>query len=311
MPTKPPTTAERLSTLENALGLRPRLSKPVWYKNLSIVISIFGLALGVIGLGIAYFAWWQPQWKEDSSKKLVQQVDSEIEKKLTEHKFDQVASDVSTLKGQMTEISGFVRLLAQKEMQESAHFSRERFQENLPTLTQTPKAAKLSQASTAPAVITGLQAKLLQSNRNRPEFWSAASALIAYRSPQQPKSLPDCLLNAPDRRLTVDGNQIPPGGVPVRAHLAPQSYRDCKIDLSASYPYGHIFDTPLECTRCDVSYRGGNIGAFEAGVVRIQFIDCTFEVHAEADSPLTGRQLIATLLSSANQGNVSYAATRG
>ena len=92
---KPPTLTERMENVEAALKLRPKETSKDWNKKKWITIASIGL--GAAALVVAYFAWWQPQWKTDADVTLTNKINSQIEAKLNDHQFDKMGRDISDI----------------------------------------------------------------------------------------------------------------------------------------------------------------------------------------------------------------------
>jgi hypothetical protein len=309
MALKPPTLTERVESVERALGLR-KDETVKWYKNPTVLIPLIPVILSALGLIGAYFAWWQPQWKSDANYQLTQTMDNEIERKLTDHHFDQLVSDVNRMSGQLTEISGFVKVIAASQMQHSASLSSLEFGKNLPVLQATLGAAKATGAAPPPEVVKGIQQKLIDSNHNEVGFWGAASEFVNYKySRAGQRSLPDCLARRPDVELAenITATQL---NLPVTL-----GYKDCEIDLNSdevlSHPDWFKWPERLKCTRCKVVYDGGAIPLFATQVKSLTLTDCDLQLHATPESPNNGKNFVTRLLASVEKETVQYDISEG
>jgi len=253
---KAPTLTERMERVEATLKLppmRPKKTLTEWLTTKPGVV-IAPLILVSVGLVIAYFAWWQPEWKADAKAKLIQDVDNEIEGKLTAHKFDQLVADVNTIKGQLSEITPLLQSVVTKEMQHAASLPLSEFERNLPQIKTTLSVAKITGAHTTPAVTQDIQTRLVRTNHLQTDFWPTAAAFISYRYPVPLKTLPNCENATVFRTSTtpIGPNQTGPIGV-----AGPIRVQDCLFDLSnvahLLNEWGPATDT-LECVRCVVIY---------------------------------------------------------
>lgn len=301
---KTPTLTQRMEDVERALGLSAEDPSEKWYRNPLATLAILALAVAVFGVFVAYFAWWQPQWKAEEQNQLTQKIDEEIEGELKKRNLDQMASDISSMKGQLSEISGFVKIIAASQMQHSASLAPSEFEKSLPTLQAALSAAKSTGATSPPQVVKDIQQKLIQSSHDQPDFWGAASAFINYRYQSAPRALPNCFASRPATQLAAD---ITATQTTIPVTLA---YADCEVDLNSREPLSHPewfrWPTALKCDRCEVTYNGKEIPLFGTGVRALTLKNCIFEFQATPNSPTNGKNLIATILASKDQQSIQY-----
>jgi len=302
-----PTLTERMNDVEAALGLRAKESQPSW------IIRHWKDVVLVLALIIALLAWLQPEWKAKDNLALENQINNQIESKLKEDKLDQVVPDLAGIKAQLATISDFVKIIAQKEMQHAAALPLPDFERGLPQLKTALQAAKSTGAEASPAVIQTIQSRLSESNRDQPEFWGTAAALITYQAPQIGKEFPNCAQTSSMRQVaTAENNKV--------SFKQTYLFHDCLFNLDNSLPDSSFFPKPgspgsgntIECDRCQVTYSGGTIPVLGAnGVKMLVFIACTFKFDASDNSPVLGKNLIASVLTAKDKQAITYSVLSG
>src|ERR1017187_5129478 len=273
-----------------------------WAKDKPRVwVPIFLTALAVI---ISYFAWLQPQWKAHAENDLKNTIQHEIDAKLTDHHFDELASDVKTMKGQLGEMDGFLRLLAEKELHQQASIPKDEFKRQIPTFAATVSVARVVHASVAPELITGISRKLASSEMDESDYWKAAAEFVSYRSDLKvsfaPEQLPDCF-SQPNHsviNLTMEHGR--------GSAVLPMSH--CRLDIGidqlealksfasraiAGAPFSSIRYS-LDLTDVQVIYRGGPI----IPVAGLILHDCLFQIELQENVPAPAKTLTRELLAS-------------
>lgn len=295
---RPPTLTERVTDIEKSLALglhrRPTLRERLRANR----ISLASLIVGGLGVVVSYFAWWQPQQKQHADNDLAQQIDNRIEAKLKEHHFDDLVSNVNTMKGQMTEISGYLKIIVQSDLYRSAKLIPRDFERKLPEVKAALDIAKNEHVDLPATVVGGIGSNLIRSDQHEPQFWGAASALINYRSKEQAGALPMCFDKHP---LYTSNTPNEFGARQQTFTMLPPVYRDCEIDLGATVP-PRIFlagqpPPSMEFIKCRVIYRGGDIPLLSQ-VPKLMFTESVFTVSVPVAPPGGGRNLISALLSS-------------
>ena len=246
----------------------------------------------VIGILIAYFAWWQPQWKAHEDADLVQQIDARAEAKLKEHHFDDMATNVSKMEQRMTDINDLLKIVVQNELKHVAELPPAEIQKALPQVRAVLAVAASDQRLATPdsGQLDSIKTKFRQVDRNAPDFWPATAALISFQSGIGATGQPDCWQQNPP----FGSEGVEPAYV----------YSNCKLRLdSVSLPAilwerGPIFEF-LIFQNCTISYGGGRIVLphFPDEVnVKLEFKDCKFVLVAPPQPTPGGRKLLEALL---------------
>jgi hypothetical protein len=174
-------------------ALREQQERETWFqwikKDKMHVMTTIAVAIAILTLLVAYFAWWQPQSKQAELQQLQSTVSESIEQKLKALHFDQLGADVSEMKGQMVEISRYVQLLTEKEMRNDASLSQREFQGHISSLPATLAAARVSRTVVSPHIVEAIGKKLARVDKSQLEYWQAASQFISYCSGPQSGSL--------------------------------------------------------------------------------------------------------------------------
>ena len=268
---KPPTHGERIDILENALGLH---RKPTWRESLAKNWKqLIGPTIALAALIITNFAWYQPrqvQLRQHEEKDLAQQVDNQIDAKFKEHHFDEVASDVKIMKGQMQEISGYLKILVEKNMRQAAELSPREFQNSLPEIKSVLSVAGVQRATVPNDVVKSLREGFQRADDGAPEYWSGLANFITYESSLRAGfsitlNIPRC--PAPRTSdsgvvtgINPDGTKAPP------TKLERITIQDCLLDLD-QYPLVVAFG----CNHCVVKYSGGALT-----LKNVVFEECLF-----------------------------------
>ena len=264
---------ERLARLEG------RLTVPVqgnWLQRnaywVTPLIAIIGLILGT-GFVTKHFT-------------LV--VDSEISAKLHDPISDISAlqRDVAVVRKGQEDIQPLIKTIFENEAKRISALSIKDFEKGLPEVKTILDAALLGHVIPH-ATVVEIGAKLQQSNRDAPQFWSASSSLINYRSPDNPEKFQSCMAQAGDQRL-----------VPLDEPFL--KFDNCEIDLDAGVPIQIIMrvsrsHAPIVFSNCKVIYRGGDIVLIKPGSALI-FINCVYDISVPKAPPRNGGDLITGIL---------------
>lgn len=289
---------EKLESIEkNTSDLSDRVARiekaGFWRWTKSYWMAVVPISLTVLGVVYAATVWVATHV-----------VDDRVDAKLREHHFDQMASDVSTMKGQLGEISGFLRVLADNELHRQASLPKSEFEQQVPALAAAVTTARVVQAYAAPTVVKDINRRLVETPSNTPGYWNAAAQLISYRSDLQANfksaSLPDCLgshvylvgfngsskgyfeatLGMSHCRLDLGIDQL-------------QAFREFASHNVAGPPFEAIHFS-LDLTAVQVIYRGGEI----LPIYGITMHNCLFQIETEEDAPSMGKTLTKELLAS-------------
>lgn len=190
--------ADRMLRVETALGLIPKPSFREWLRQNWKQLA--GAFVGIVALVVGNFAWWQPrqvQLKQHADKDLAQQIDNQIEAKFQQHHFDDLVSDLKTMKGRMEEISGYLKIIVETDVKRIAGLPIKDFDANLDKVKTVLSVAKDEQVSVPGKTVGSIKSKLREANHNRAGFWGAATALVNFESPPASSSLSDCLAMPP------------------------------------------------------------------------------------------------------------------
>jgi len=279
--------------------------------------------VGVIALGITILAaigggglWF-----------LTHQIDDRVDAKFKEKGFDEVTNKVHELDGRMTEISGFLRILTEKELRTQAALPVRDFDENISEVSTTLSVARIVHAKPAPEVVNAIGASLARSEITKSDYWMAAGDLISFRSELQStlsnaRDLPECMASKPKPA------EIPPGNNWKTFQIVPAIYDNCHFTLDSERDDQLLNSlmlngkTPLVAFRhCLISYRGGEVnltrvwkntpmdislinsdtGQVTHEIARmnataIQFAACQFDFSIKSSPPATGQGVTRMLL---------------
>lgn len=230
-------------------------------------------------------------------------VDDRVESKLTEHHFDQVAADVNGIKGQLGEISAFLKILTENELHRQASLPKQDFEQQVPTLAAAVTTARAVQAYAAPSVIRDINRRLVDTPSDSPGYWNAASQLISYRSDLQvkfkPESLPDCLGGERVPNSKGGGNYNGYWQTTIvlshcRLNIGIEdlpAFRALAAHVISGIPFEAIHYS-LDLTDVRVVYRGGEILPVDMIVMH----NCRFEIETRDEAPAQGKTLTKDLL---------------
>jgi hypothetical protein len=292
-----PTQKERLEkvegalvTIQQALGLRPKTTWRGWLRERKGVIAVAATFLIAIGAVIvAYLAWWQPQWRHHADSDLEQQVNNQIDTALKQHHFDSLAGDVSTMKGQLTEVSGYIKILVESQIKRIGALTPGDFKNSLPEVKSVMGIAKVVQVS-APREVQKVRLALAHYHVDTPEYWEASSAMINYLSPPVPQGLPEC---ANVDKLSIQAQR--PDGSPGKIFSTDSIFDNgCFLDLDK-----HDRIVGFACDRCAVRYSGGPLT-----LSNVQFKNCIYLFSVKDTTPPIGKLLAREIL--AKEANDIY-----
>lgn len=188
---KPPTHGERIEALEKALGIYRKPTIKDWIaKNWGLVAS---LTIAALALVVAYFAWWQPQWKERADKEFVRRVDDQIDAKFEKHidpqmktlvdKIDSLGERFTRIEGQMDILRPIVEEQVKKTIDRARNLSPTELKQQLPQINEVLNAAAQEKIPANPGLINGLRDKLLPLvGRNDKEAWEVTVSLASYHT---------------------------------------------------------------------------------------------------------------------------------
>jgi hypothetical protein len=318
MADKPPTLAQRMETVEAALGI-PRKTKAEWTRDhllaLSISIGTFILIL------IAYFAWWQPQWKQQAADEkqhaaddLRNQIDRQIDTKFTKP-FDDLRTQVA---GISSKLDTFIDL-EKTRLDKISKIGTVQFRNQLPEVAEAIKAVSALNISPPPDVLNSMRHNFLATDAGAPGYWLAASSFITYRSKQESGQsfegqLPRCYDGPPAMRLKV--------GEQASIWTTPVEWKNCVLNLedempqkwweslsgSKLYKERVIGADPVHIlllTNCLVRYQGGPISSRVFTVLGFTFFqNCLFEFSFSTAPPKEGGELSKALIASATTNDV-------
>jgi hypothetical protein len=132
-------------------------------------LPLIALVVSSITLFVAIGAWLQPQWTKHISEDWANQVDRQIDGKLREPlgRIDAQGTLLSEMKGQLTEISGLLKIIAAKEMTKISGWPISDFSQNLPEVKDALLLAKMQRLQSPKAVISAINDKLLEAPKTR------------------------------------------------------------------------------------------------------------------------------------------------
>jgi len=283
------------------LGMPARRTPAKWTRDHWLALSI---SIGtVILIVIAYFAWLQPQWKAHADQDLAQQINNQVESKLQDHHFDEMAGDVKIMKGQMTEISGFMKVLVEAELKRVAELPPNEFKNSLPGVRAALAVAKKTPIDLSIDTIEEMRAKLNTTPSGTTGYWQTAAAVISYRGESAP-SLPPCRMDQTQPPAVLDG-AINAKQTTIKFKIVP--YENCVVVLDSKEAQARflsvlgVFD--IEFRHCRIIYGGGPILLPTAAApgrkkLSIIFTDCFFDISTPGIPSTDAQQLLTSLLSS-------------
>jgi len=321
MSDKKPTPSERIDALvgrmetaEKALGLFHKKTKLELLREHWQVTA--GLALGVIAILVAYFAWLQPQWSAHATRDLGTQIDQQIDSKLTEplKKLSGQGETLSKITGQLGEISAYLQILVQSQMKRVSQLPASDFVNSLPEVKTMLDVAKTNHVRTTPQTANAIRERILGVNPQAPAYWETAAAFINYRTPEPSIPMPNCL-DLPTQQKIQEGDQIV-----VKDHVAtatmhgPWVWKDCRIEIDSTNAQIRNLQQlqmgDLELRHCWIVYRGGLL-LFPKPGGTLRFVDCVFQISVTAAPPSNGRKLLDGLLSANNLNDVKVSISGG
>jgi hypothetical protein len=316
MSPKRPTLTDRVAQMESdiaALGIsHPRKRRP-W--SPAEKLGAAGVVVAVVGIAIAYFSWRQPQWKQQDDSALSQKVDDRVAMQFKDRHFDQLVADVNTMKGQMQEISGYLKIIAQNQMKRTAALSSHEFESALAETRAALSVAKKQNVALSSNITEAIQQRLERADHSQPDFWPAAAALINYRSVEPDGSQPNCTDTHMKTTLAKSMSSTDTNVTLSR----PFGYENCRIVLDdpksqAVYMMQLAQVVTLEFRNATIIYHGGPLvfPAFGNGpVLRLLFQNCRFVISPDGPPPQNGKTLIEALLQSKDLDKVTVSLLRG
>jgi hypothetical protein len=266
------------------------------------------LAIGIAALLIAWFGWWQPQRKAHDDQDLTNVIDHRVDAKFSDKKFDQMASDVSNMKGRLEEISGFLKLLTEKELRTQAALPKSEFDQQIPQLSFTVSVARQVHAEVASNIVDGISSKLAQTEPTEPAYWRAAGELISYRSEVRNKfanpQLPNCFSIRAISAIMDNTSGFFKVTIPLSNCTFEidneKGFEGSPLQLAVmssivGAPPNSVRYT-LDLTSVHVVYHGRPL----LPVIRFAFHNCTFEFQTPEDAPVHAKELTRVLLASAS-----------
>jgi hypothetical protein len=127
-----------------------------WAWSLSNPASSISIAIAIISAVIAYFAWWQPEWKAAADSNLRTVVKDELEAGLKSRHLDEVPGDIKELRAQLKEMDSFLQILTVKELRQQATLSKPAFEQQIPAVAVTVSAARMVHTEASPQVVAGI-----------------------------------------------------------------------------------------------------------------------------------------------------------
>ena len=199
MPSKGPTTSQRLDALErrftefqHKLGFLPRKTAGVWHrKNWKFALSS---AIGILTLVITYFAWWQPHHEDD----LVNNIDRQITRSLKEPlgKLEQMRIDLAGIKATLDVFTD----LEKERITKLSILPKSQFDRLLPAVHDAIIGANALRIAPPKDVVASLKSNLAAASVSADEYWPTVSAFVSYQSrlahpqldPNVLSALPQC-----------------------------------------------------------------------------------------------------------------------
>jgi hypothetical protein len=212
----------------------------------------------------------------------------------------------------MTEISGFVKLIAEAEMKRVSALPLNEFREKLPEVKSVLMAARASNAETNNASVGRIKSKLEQSPHGV-EYWGTATALINYQSGSELAALPSCVSTGDPKMKLLEDMDATQTSMKVSNAL----YENCEITLDApdvQQMYQRVLPLKdIELKHCVVRYLGGLLllpakTLPGRGAVTIRFIDCKFDLSTAGTPPPDAQHLLSDMLASRNINHIIFRA---
>jgi hypothetical protein len=299
-----PPVRDKLDRMENDISaLKSRMQRAEqssilrwatvnWIPVASLLITMFGAVAG----GTAWV--------------LTHVVDDRIDAKLKDHHFDQMAPDVNQMKGQLGEISGFLKALTTSELHRQASLPKERFEEQIPAVAETVTTARVVHAAAPADVVSAIHERLADTPSSTPGYWKAAAQFINYRSDLRAdfreRPLPDCFARPNPSSNTIDNSKgywevtvwLKDCQVNIDADNLP-AFRQAVSRLVAGIPFEQIHYT-LELTNARIVYRGGYMIPIDG----LTLHNCRFQIETEETAPAPAKILTRELLLASDESSV-------
>ncbi len=269
-----------------------------------------GVVVAVISLFVAYFAWWQPQWKQRADSELSHSIDDQIDAKLKSPlaQLSDQGRILARIEGRTEAITDLLKIVVQNEIRRAASLPMEEFKRSLLDLKTALSVARGEHVSASAEAVASIKSKLIKIDQDTPGFWGAAAAVISYQSPERVGDLPDCLLADPvGKDWSVRGNVVTHG---------PLVYSNCSIALNDPRAVDILARTltiaNLMLKRCVVIYKGNPIilpplpPPRDRVIGSIIFDDCTFDISTRGTPLAVGRELLTALLNARDPRSITF-----
>ena len=176
-----------------------------------------------------------------------------------------MAVELYRINGRLGELNGLNVKITKVELQSQASLAQSVFDKTLPDLRTTVATARKENVRVPPKVIEDLNAKLLKTTSDAPDFWPTLSEFINYRSlvasvsPEKVNRLlsgkiPNCT-DSPPKPMTVLST----------TEMSKGSYEDCRLVLDSEeqdQKLNAILKTNtavIVFRNCLIEYHGGDI----------------------------------------------------
>jgi hypothetical protein len=224
-------------------------------------------------------------------------------------------------------------MVTPQQIKRHAGLSKQEFQSTLPQLRAALQLATQEKIELPHTVVDDLQHKLLETERDAPEFWPTVSEFISYRSfnlvPKQAAdlsvaNLPNCTTSEPHGMAIA---AVSPGGQVTKVSNA--YYENCRFTIDSPEDDKRIMflikrcPTPspmIEFRHCLIVYRGGDFtlptwtkyqnlpaqGGSGTGLTlsyngpTLIFTGCLFDFSASNQLPEHGQEITQSLLAQTN-----------
>lgn len=262
-------------------------------------LTVASVALGVVALVVAVFAWLQPQHKADSDQLLDDRISRLIDakQKPLADKIEAIGSKIDTISGKLEAIEPYVKSLVLKQMENASILPVEKLQAHVSQLADASAAGRSSGIFIDTPTLNKLRVNLSQiSSQENQSYWTLSSNLLGMREVSIPSAR--ACYGIPAQKVAFLDKGV---------YEVP--FEDCSIDLAdiAGFTEGNWYrrlwvmaegKTPyitIRLTNVRVIYNGGPI----LPVNRIVFTNCLFDFHLNADpKSMQGRSIVKLLLAS-------------
>jgi hypothetical protein len=310
--------------------IQKKLESEIQAENQGVQISrktltwtIIGAVAGVLSLWLFLLNLLYGHLRADLSQDISTSIGKQLEG--PNGQIASLGSRISKIEGNIEILEPQIRTIIESQLKKAATLPTKEFEENLPTLHKTLRAAKLQEVKIDSKLIELLSYKLSKSSSQGPVYWPTTAEFIGYRSVNltsswvRQASLPECTNSLP-KPMTVKSVESPTKMTVNRA-----LYENCRFTLDSPED-DRILNTILQETaplitfrKCVIDYGGGEIhlilawnnvvsryhvnanppgeGEVSFSGNALEFEDCLFDFSLGTSPPPKGQEIVEALLS--------------